>query len=104
MVIVARFATTLATVARRGRPRPRLALDEIEDTGVQLRPRLPLADPAGPTGPSPLVPAHAAPLPLVPLQLDPLTIPTTSRRAALDRSPVVHPGGAREDLLRVTGR
>lgn len=54
-----------------------LALDEVADTGVGLRPRLPLAGPRDLTGPSPI--ALAAPAPplsriLEPIALDPLTV------------------------------
>jgi len=54
-----------------------LALDEVADTGVDLRPRLPLAGPRDLTGPSPT--ALAAPAPplsriLEPITLDPLTV------------------------------
>ena len=57
-----------------------LALDEIEDTGVELRPRLPFAGPRDYTGPKRIAPrAVGAPLLplstlLAPIVLDPLTV------------------------------
>ena len=61
-------------------PRPvvwSLALDEIESTGVDLRPRLPFAGPNDFTGPEPTaLRAASAPLStlLQPIALDPLTV------------------------------
>ena len=54
-----------------------LALDELEPTGVELRPRVPLPGTSTPTGPSLLTAAPAKPLSQVvgPLTLDPLTVP-----------------------------
>jgi len=62
-----------------GRPAPpvwSLALDEIEDTGVDLRPRLPIAGRAALTGASRATTRAAAPLSTVlePMTLDPLTV------------------------------
>ena len=53
-----------------------LALDEIQDTGVDLRPRLPLNGPRDFTGPKRVAPSAAAPLSkiLQPIALDPLTV------------------------------
>jgi hypothetical protein len=53
-----------------------LALDEIEDTGVDLRPRLPLPGRSAPTGASRAVTRAAAPLSTIlePMDLDPLTV------------------------------
>jgi hypothetical protein len=57
-----------------------LALDEIRDTGVDLRPRLPLAGPRDFTGPKVIARAATArasvPLSeiLEPIKLDPLTV------------------------------
>ncbi len=57
-----------------------LALDEIHDTGVELRPRLPLAGPRDFTGPKRTARSVAArasiPLSqlLEPIRLDPLTV------------------------------
>jgi 5-methylthioadenosine/S-adenosylhomocysteine deaminase len=53
-----------------------LALDELEPTGVELRPRVPLAGQTAPTGPSLLTAAPAKPLSeiLGPLKLDRLTV------------------------------
>jgi cytosine/adenosine deaminase-related metal-dependent hydrolase len=55
-----------------------LALDEIQDRGVDLRPRLPLAGPRDFTGPKrpPIVAAAAPPLSTIlkPINLDPLTV------------------------------
>jgi hypothetical protein len=53
-----------------------LALDELEPTGVELRPRVPLPGTDQPTGPSLLTAAPAGPLSEVvgPLKLDPLTV------------------------------
>jgi hypothetical protein len=66
------------------RPEPivwTLALDEIRETGVELRPRLPFSGPRDFTGPSRLAPraaasARATPLSqlLDPIALDPLTV------------------------------
>jgi 5-methylthioadenosine/S-adenosylhomocysteine deaminase len=54
-----------------------LALDELEPTGVELRPRVPLPGTNTPTGPSLLTAAPAKPLSQVvgPLTLDSLTVP-----------------------------
>lgn len=61
-------------------PRPvvwSLALDEIEPTGIDLRPRLPFTGPLDFTGPKPTA-ARAASAPLStllqPITLDPLTV------------------------------
>ena len=53
-----------------------LALDELEPTGVELRPRVPLPGTSTPTGPSLLTAAPAKPLSQIvgPLKLDPLTV------------------------------
>ena len=54
-----------------------LALDEIQDTGVDLRPRLPFNDPNDFTGPERAsVRAASAPLSTIlrPIELDPLTV------------------------------
>jgi len=53
-----------------------LALDELEPTGVELRPRVPLPGTTTPTGPSLITAAPAQPLSEVikPLKLDPLTV------------------------------
>jgi hypothetical protein len=55
-----------------------LALDELEDTGVDLRPRLPSRSGRGLTGPTRKIAAAAAAKPLSqilqPLELDPLTV------------------------------
>jgi hypothetical protein len=53
-----------------------LALDEIEDTGVDLRPRLPLPGQSALTGASRSAARAAAPLSTVlePMALDPLTV------------------------------
>jgi hypothetical protein len=54
-----------------------LALDEIRDTGVELRPRLPFNDPRDFTGPERgLLRATSAPLSTIlkPITLDPLTV------------------------------
>jgi hypothetical protein len=55
-----------------------LALDEIQDRGEDLRPRLPFAGPRDFTGPRRLPVAAAATLPLStilkPIDLDPLTV------------------------------
>ena len=60
-------------------PRPvtwSLALDEIQATGVDLRPRLPFKSPRDFTGPKRVAPSAAAPLSkiLQPIALDPLTV------------------------------
>jgi cytosine/adenosine deaminase-related metal-dependent hydrolase len=54
-----------------------LALDELEPTGLELRPRVPLPGTSTPTGPSLLTAAPAKPLSQVvgPLTLDSLTVP-----------------------------
>ncbi|MBV6471034.1 MAG: 5'-deoxyadenosine deaminase [Nitrospirae bacterium] len=69
----------LARSLVRGMPRQEewtLALDELEDTGVDLRPRLPLAGERELTGPTRVAVRAAEPLSkiLIPLELDPLTI------------------------------
>ena len=55
-----------------------LALDEIQDTGVEVRPRLPFNGPHDYTGPEQLTAARAASAPLSqvlqPMELDPLTV------------------------------
>ena len=53
-----------------------LALDELEPTGVELRPRVPLPGQTAPTGPSLVTAAPAKPLSEVvgPLKLDRLTV------------------------------
>jgi len=53
-----------------------LALDEIQDTGVELRPRLPLDGPRDFTGPDSKAPRAAALLSTIlqPIDLDPLTV------------------------------
>ena len=53
-----------------------LALDELEPTGVELRPRVPLPGTTTPTGPSLTTAAPAKPLSetIKPLKLDPLTV------------------------------
>jgi 5-methylthioadenosine/S-adenosylhomocysteine deaminase len=53
-----------------------LALDELEPTGVELRPRVPLPGQAAPTGPSLVTAAPARPLSEIigPLKLDRLTV------------------------------
>ena len=53
-----------------------LVLDELHDTGVDLRPRLPLPGQDRATGPVRLAPGASAPLSqiLKPLELDPLTV------------------------------
>jgi cytosine/adenosine deaminase-related metal-dependent hydrolase len=53
-----------------------LALDEIQATGVDLRPRLPFNGPRDFTGPKRVAPSAAAPLSkiLQPIALDPLTV------------------------------
>jgi cytosine/adenosine deaminase-related metal-dependent hydrolase len=63
----------------RGAPEPlvwSLALDELHDTGVDLRPRLPTPGGTSPTGPSRAAAAAARPLSeiLEPLRPDPLTV------------------------------
>ena len=60
-------------------PRPvvwSLALDEIQATGVDLRPRLPFNGPRDFTGPKRVSPRAAAPLSTIlqPMALDPLTV------------------------------
>ncbi len=62
-----------------GAPEPvvwSLALDEIQPTGIDQRPRLPFNGPADFTGPEVAAPRAAAPLStlLEPIQLDPLTV------------------------------
>jgi hypothetical protein len=54
-----------------------LALDEIEETGTQIRPRLPDSRHAF-TGPQTVAPTVAGDpaLPVIALDLDPLTVPT----------------------------
>jgi hypothetical protein len=58
------------------RPVWRLALDELEDSGASLRPRLPLGGLGPRTGARPLAGAGTAPLSSIvePLVLDPLTV------------------------------
>lgn len=53
-----------------------LALDELEPTGVELRPRVPLPGQTAPTGPSLVTAAPAKPLSQIigPLTLDRLTV------------------------------
>jgi hypothetical protein len=53
-----------------------LALDELQPTGIELRPRVPLPGESTPTGPSLVGAAPAKPLSQVvgPLTLDPLTV------------------------------
>jgi hypothetical protein len=53
-----------------------LALDEIQDTGVEFRPRLPLNGPRDFTGPEHVATRAAAPLSTIlkPVRLDPLTV------------------------------
>ncbi|MBP7149392.1 MAG: amidohydrolase family protein [Acidobacteria bacterium] len=53
-----------------------LALDEIEETGVAMRPRLPLPGGSAPTGPTVRFGAPSAPLSKIlgPVRLDPLTV------------------------------
>jgi hypothetical protein len=63
----------------RGEPEPlvwSLALDELHDTGVDLRPRLPLPGGSSPTGPRRAAAAAAKPLSeiLEPIDPDPLTV------------------------------
>jgi hypothetical protein len=67
-----------------GRPEPlvwSLALDEIEETGVDLRPRLPLRGRRDFTGPTRVAPRAAAPLSTIlePMELDPLTVADDAR-------------------------
>jgi hypothetical protein len=82
---LAREAERPRTIRRRALDAPTvpqwsLALDEIQDTGVELRPRLPLDGPRDFTGPGKLprgaVARAAAPLSQVvkPIKLDPLTV------------------------------
>jgi len=74
-----RIPRELAALRRAGRPEPlvwSLALDELQETGVDLRPRLPLRGRRDLTGPTRLAARAAAPLSsiLEPLELDPLTV------------------------------
>jgi hypothetical protein len=69
----------LAALRRAGGPEPlvwSLALDELQATGVDLRPRLPLRGERNLTGPTRVAARAAAPLSTVlkPLALDPLTV------------------------------
>jgi cytosine/adenosine deaminase-related metal-dependent hydrolase len=69
-------ATPRLALGRPAAPVWSLALDEIEDTGVDLRPRLPLPGRATLTGASRAATRAAAPLSTVlePMELDPLTV------------------------------
>jgi cytosine/adenosine deaminase-related metal-dependent hydrolase len=62
--------------ARRRVPAWGLALDEIEETGVSMRPRLALPGTRAATGPATRAPKASAPLSqiLAPVRLDPLTV------------------------------
>jgi 5-methylthioadenosine/S-adenosylhomocysteine deaminase len=62
--------------APEGEVRWGLALDELEPTGLELRPRVPLPGQTAPTGPSLLTAAPAKPLSEIvgPLKLDPLCV------------------------------
>lgn len=76
-VALARLAASVRK--RTGKPLPlvwSLVLDEIEETGMELRPRLPLPGWKGLTGPPHVMAAASAPLSsiLEPLDLDPLTV------------------------------
>ncbi len=69
----------LAARLRVGEPEPlvwSLALDELQETGVDLRPRLPLRGEKDLTGPKRLAARASAPLSsiLAPMELDPLTV------------------------------
>ena len=79
---LAREAENLAPRVRRALDEPSapvwsLALDEIRDTGVELRPRLPWSGPRDFTGPE-RAPRRAATVPLAellePIKLDALTV------------------------------
>jgi 5-methylthioadenosine/S-adenosylhomocysteine deaminase len=86
IVALARQAEAPRRVARRSLDAPdapvwSLALEEIRDTGVELRPRLPLDGPRGYTGPERVsrratAAARSAPLSQIlgPIDLDPLTV------------------------------
>ncbi len=70
---------SLAALRHAGMPEPlvwSLALDELQETGVDLRPRLPLRGQRDLTGPTRLAARAAAPLSSVlePLELDPLIV------------------------------
>ena len=90
------------------RPEPvtwSLALDEIQDTGVDLRPRLPFDRPGDFTGPrrAPLRAAVSEPLSkiLEPIALDPLTVADdTNFLTEIGRQPNV-PKAVREGLSRL---
>jgi cytosine/adenosine deaminase-related metal-dependent hydrolase len=62
--------------APEGEVRWGLALDELEPTGLELRPRVPLPGQTAPTGPSLLTAAPAKPLSEIvgPLKLDPMSV------------------------------
>jgi 5-methylthioadenosine/S-adenosylhomocysteine deaminase len=66
----------MLAAAQEGVVRWGLALDELEPTGVELRPRAPLPGQTTPTGPSLITAAPAKPLSQVvgPLKLDRLTV------------------------------
>lgn len=90
------------------RPEPvtwSLALDEIQDTGVELRPRLPFEGPGDFTGPrrAPLRAAVSEPLSkiLEPIALDPLTVADDENfLKEIGRQPNV-PKAVREGLSRL---
>jgi hypothetical protein len=81
-----------------------LALDEVADTGVDLRPRLPLAGPRDLTGPGPI--ALAAPAPplskiLEPIALDPLTVVDDSHFLTQIANQPNIPAAIRSGLMRL---
>jgi cytosine/adenosine deaminase-related metal-dependent hydrolase len=77
-----------------------LALDELAETGMELRPRLPMKGRRGPTGPSLALRAAAEPLSkiLQPLTLDPLTVSDDADFLDRIESQTVLPSFVREGL------
>lgn len=82
-----------------------LALDEIRDTGVELRPRLPLAGPRDFTGPKRMAPVARASVPLSeilePIRLDPLTVADDDDFLAQIAAQPNLPAPIKEELARL---
>ena len=92
------------------RPVWSLALDEIQDRGVELRPRLPFRGPRDFTGPKRTVPAVAAAAPplsaiLKPISLDPLTVADDEDFLdAIEQQPNVPPEITERPALSILSR
>jgi hypothetical protein len=101
-------AITRRTVGALDAPAPpvwTLALDEIRDTGVDLRPRLPLAGPRDFTGPKRMAPVTRVSVPLSeilePIRLDPLTVADDDDFLAQIAAQPNVPAPIKEELARL---